>query len=104
MQTETIAVLDITTKPVYVTCDGNWFLFLTMKQWIINRCSLYLKEFGLQTQSTKVTTPFNGDGNGFDKPRRYIKTLGVPEGSLKSEDGDNFLFSEDFDAHITHEG
>lgn len=92
------------SKPVYVSCDGLWFLFYDETKWILTDTPYTLEGRWITNESTKVTTPFNGDGNGFTNQEGIVKTLGVPEGSLKAEDNAQFLFSEDSDTIITHEG
>jgi len=95
-------------KPVYVTCDGKWFLYFDGVQWIISDVPFTREGIWITNSSRKLSTPFtNASGlNGSDETLNQegrLKNLGVPEGSIKLEDGDNFLFSEDFDATITSE-
>ena len=93
---------------MYVTCDGNWFLYFDGVQWIISDVPFTREGIWITNSSRKLSTPFsNASGlNGSDETLNQegrLKNLGVPEGSMKLEDGDNFLFSEDFDATITSE-
>lgn len=92
------------SKPVYVSCDGLWYLFYDQTQWVLTDTPYTLEGRWITNSSTKVTTSFNGNGhNDFVNQEGIVKTLGVPDGSLKSEDNETFLFSEDSDTIITHE-
>lgn len=95
-------------KPVFVSCNGEWFLYFDSVQWIISNVPFTREGIWITNSSTKLSTPFNNASglNGSDETLNQtgkIINLGVAEGSLKIEDGDSYIFSEDLDTSITSE-
>jgi len=96
------------SNPVYVSCDEAWFLFFDGVQWVLTDTPFTREGRWLTNSSKNLTELYNNasgnNGSGdFLNQIGKIRSLGIPEGSIRSEDGETFIFGEDASTSITSE-
>lgn len=96
------------SKPVFVTCDNHWYIFYSGTEWVLTDTPYNTKGIWISNSSTSVYDDFsnisgtNGH-NDFNNQTLKITSLGVPAGSLRMEDGETIIFTENEVTSVTSE-
>lgn len=96
------------SHPVYVTCDNKWYIFYSGSEWILTDTPYNTKGIWISNSSSSVYDDFsNMSGTSghsdFNNQVLQIASLGVPAGSLRMEDGETIVFTENEVTSVTSE-
>jgi hypothetical protein len=96
-------------KPVYVSCDGKWYLYFDFNTWVLTDSPYNRDGSWIVNGSNNVYTKFNNSSNengsaSFQNQIGIVKSLGIPNGAIMVEDGEDVLFTENDGSAVTGEG
>lgn len=96
-------------QPVYVSCDGKWYLYFDFNSWVLTDSPYNRDGSWIANGSNNVYTKFNNSSNengsaSFQNQIGVVKSLGIPNGAIMVEDGEDVLFTENDGSAVTGEG